>query len=56
MTLIDLVFLESFPMQYFSFFHHGFPKLLAQSERGTGGGTWTKRPIGVYGTIQPVTG
>ena len=56
MMRMDLVFLDSFPMQYFSFFHHGLPKLLAQSERGTGGGTWTNRPIGVYGAMHPVTG
>ena len=29
---------ESIPTQYPSSFHHGVPKLFAQSERGKGGG------------------
>ncbi len=34
-----LVFADKTPMRYFSSFHHGLPKLLAQSDLGQGGGT-----------------
>ena len=48
------VFSDNSPTQYAVLFHHGFPKLLAQSERGQEGGTWMNLPIGVYGIVQPV--